>query len=112
MYSASHCASPGYKLGLLELTGSDPLAAGAWKKFDRPAFQQAPGIFGPAHNGFFKSPDGTEDWIVYHANSNAADGCWTRRTTRAQRFAWNADGTPNFGTPLSLATDVRVPSGG
>jgi GH43 family beta-xylosidase len=74
-------------------------------------FQQAAGIYGPAHNGFFKSPDSSEDWIVYHANSNAADGCWTRGTTRVRRFDWNADGTPNFGTPLPLATDVRVPSG-
>jgi hypothetical protein len=42
---------------------------------------------------------------------NAADGCWTRRTTRIQRFEWNPDGTPNFGTLLPLTTEVRVPSG-
>ena len=83
----------------------------SWKKVQSPVFQQAAGIYGPAHNGFFKSPDGSEDWIVYHANSNAADGCWTRGTTRVRRFDWNADGTPNFGTPLPLAADVRVPSG-
>jgi GH43 family beta-xylosidase len=33
------------------------------------------------------------------------------RSTRAQRFTWNADGTPNFGTPVSLGTPLAVPSG-
>jgi GH43 family beta-xylosidase len=33
------------------------------------------------------------------------------RSTRAQRFTWNADGTPNFGVPASLSTNLTVPSG-
>ncbi|MEJ3745823.1 family 43 glycosylhydrolase [Actinomycetes bacterium KLBMP 9797] len=59
----------------------------------------ANGVYAPGHNGFFKSPDGTEDWIVYHANDSAGGGCDMNRSTRARKFTWNADGTPNFGTP-------------
>jgi len=66
---------------------------------------------GPGHNGFFKSPDGTEDWIVYHANNSATGGCDMNWTTRAQKFTWNADGTPNFGTPIALGAQLPVPSG-
>jgi hypothetical protein len=33
------------------------------------------------------------------------------RTTRVQKFTWNADGTPNFGVPVSLDTALTVPSG-
>ncbi len=33
------------------------------------------------------------------------------RTTRAQKFTWNTDGTPIFGVPLSHTTDIPVPSG-
>lgn len=110
-YSASQCASPGYKLGLLELVASNPLAASSWQKSSTAVFQSANGNYGPGHNGFFTSPDGTENWIVYHAVSNASGSCWTDRTTRIQRFAWNSNGTPNFGSPLSLGTDVQVPSG-
>ena len=33
------------------------------------------------------------------------------RTTRAQKFTWNADGTPNFGVPVALGTQLAVPSG-
>jgi GH43 family beta-xylosidase len=110
-YSASQCADPGYKLGLLELTGADPLNAASWTKSATPVFQTANGAYGPAHNGFFVSPDPTESWLVYHATTNPRGSCWTDRTTRIQRFEWNADGTPRFGEPLGLDTRIVVPSG-
>ncbi|MDX3531436.1 family 43 glycosylhydrolase [Streptomyces sp. ID05-39B] len=112
-FSASHCQTADYKLGQLELTGSDPLLASSWTKKQTPVFQRndAAGVFAPGHNGFFTSPDGTENWIVYHANSTANGGCGNGRTTRVQKFTWNADGTPNFGTPVALGTTLAGPSG-
>ncbi|MEH1125459.1 family 43 glycosylhydrolase [Micromonospora sp. CPCC 206061] len=112
VYSASGCWTPDYKLGLLSLTGSNPLSASSWTK-SGPVFQRndANGVYGPGHNGFFKSPDGTEDWIVYHANDAASDGCDNNRTTRAQKFTWNADGTPNFGAPVRLGATLDGPAG-
>ncbi|GGS56774.1 family 43 glycosylhydrolase [Actinokineospora fastidiosa] len=113
VYSASACWGPDYKLGLLTLTGADPLNRAHWTKTPTPVFQRndANGVFAPGHNGFFKSPDGTEDWIVYHANDSATGGCDMNRSTRAQKFTWNADGTPNFGTPVRLGTPLPAPSG-
>ena len=112
-YSASSCQTADYKLGQLELTGSDPLDPASWTKKQTPVFQRndAAGVYGPGHNGFFTSPDGTENWIVYHANSASNGGCGNGRTTRAQEFTWNADGTPNFGTPVALGTTLPGPSG-
>ncbi|MGW2614935.1 family 43 glycosylhydrolase [Streptomyces sp. NPDC001500] len=112
-FSASYCQTADYKLGLLELTGSDPLSPASWTKRQTPVFQRndANGVYGPGHNGFFTSPDGTENWIVYHANSSASGGCGNGRTTRAQKFTWNADGTPNFGVPVALGTTLPGPSG-
>ncbi|MER6180200.1 family 43 glycosylhydrolase [Streptomyces sp. NPDC001652] len=112
-YSASSCQTADYKLGQLELTGSDPLNPASWTKKQTPVFQRsdASGVYGPGHNGFFTSPDGTENWIVYHANSSSTGGCGNGRTTRAQKFTWNADGTPNFGTPVALGTTLPGPSG-
>ncbi|MFJ8539734.1 family 43 glycosylhydrolase [Streptomyces sp. NPDC093591] len=112
-YSASSCQTADYKLGQLELTGSDPLNPASWTKKQTPVFQRsdAGGVYGPGHNGFFTSPDGTENWIVYHANSASNGGCGNGRTTRAQEFTWNADGTPNFGTPVALGTTLPGPSG-
>lgn len=111
VYSASSCNTPDYKLGMLTLTGSDPLSASSWTKSANPVFQQGNGAYGPGHNGFFKSPDGSEDWIVYHGNASTAQGCGNTRSTRAQKFAWNADGTPDFGTPAATTVDLPVPSG-
>ncbi|MFD0203158.1 MULTISPECIES: family 43 glycosylhydrolase [Saccharothrix] len=113
VYSASACWGPDYKLGLLTLTGTDPLNRAHWTKSPNPVFQRndANGVYAPGHNGFFKSPDGTEDWIVYHANDSASGGCDMNRSTRAQKFTWNADGTPNFGTPVRLGTTLTAPSG-
>lgn len=112
-YSASACQGPDYKLGLLELTGTNPLSASAWTKRPEPVFERndAAGVYGPGHNGFFTSPDGTENWIVYHANTSPSQGCGGTRTTRIQEFTWNADGTPNFGKPVSVGTVLPVPSG-
>ncbi|MGR4849246.1 family 43 glycosylhydrolase [Streptomyces sp. LARHCF252] len=113
VYSASHCSTPDYKLGMFTYNGGDPLSSSSWTKSPNPVFQRsdANGVYGPGHNGFFKSPDGTEDWMVYHANSSASGGCDMNRSTRAQKFTWNADGTPNFGTPVGLGVPLTAPSG-
>lgn len=110
-YSGSQCASPGYRLGLLELTGNDPMNAAHWWKSPTPVFQAANGNYGTGHNGFFTSPDGTENWIVYHGVSNPNGSCWIDRTTRIQPFGWQANGLPDFGQPLALSTDIPAPSG-
>ncbi|WP_425412970.1 family 43 glycosylhydrolase [Micromonospora nigra] len=113
VYSASACWGPDYKLGLLTFTGSNPLNPAHWTKAPNPVFQRsdANSVYAPGHNGFFTSPDGTEDWIVYHANDSAGGGCDMNRSTRAQKFTWNADGTPNFGTPARLGVTLTAPSG-
>ncbi|HCU49264.1 MAG TPA: alpha-L-arabinofuranosidase [Micromonosporaceae bacterium] len=110
-FSASSCNTQYYKLGMLTLTGSNPLSALSWTKSANPVFQSANGVYGPGHNGFFTSPDGTQNWIVYHGNATASQGCGSTRSTRTQSFGWNSDSTPNFGAPVSTTTNVNVPSG-
>ena len=113
IYSASFCDTPDYKLGMLTYNGGDPLNADSWVKNPEPVFERSDenGVFGPGHNGFFRSPDGTEDWIVYHANDSEEGGCDDGRTTRVQEFTWNADGTPHFGIPVSTTEEIPAPSG-
>ena len=111
-YSACDTGKPDYKLGLLIADESaDLLDRRSWKQHPRPVFERsdANGVFGPGHHGFFKSPDGTEDWIVYHGKTSPAY-TYRGRSTRAQRFTWNADGTPNFGIPLPLDAVLSEPS--
>ncbi|MBC7381550.1 MAG: glycoside hydrolase family 43 protein [Bacteroidia bacterium] len=114
IYSASGCWTDDYTLGMLTLNnGADPLQINSWNKSAQPVFSKAPqnNAFGPGHNAFFKSPNDTEDWIVYHANSSAGQGCGVTRNIRIQKFSWNVDGSPNFGIPVNINTALPKPSG-
>jgi GH43 family beta-xylosidase len=113
VYSASACWDDNYSLGMLTAkAGSDLLKPESWTKAPQPVFHPsaANGVWGTGHNSFTKSPDGREDWIVYHAKA-AADGKCEGRSSRMQKFTWNADGTPNFGAPVSLQAPQTKPSG-
>lgn len=112
IYSASGCWTDFYALGMLTLKGKNLLDASSWVKSQKPVFKQSPenGVYAPGHNSFFKSPDGKEDWILYHANSAPGQGCGGHRSPRAQKFTWNADGSPNFGTPVKTGLETPVPA--
>jgi GH43 family beta-xylosidase len=113
IYSASGCWTEQYSLGMLTFTGKKNLLDSTyWKKNIKPVFKNAPEntVYAPGHNSFFKSPDGKEDWILYHANSAQGQGCGRNRSPRAQRFTWNKDETPFFGEPVKTGTPIEVPS--
>ena len=114
IYSASGCWTDYYELGMLTASaGSDLLDPRSWKKSSSPVFAGSAedGVYAPGHNSFFESDDGKVSWILYHANAKPGQGCADHRSPRAQPFTWNADGTPNFGKPVSTDTGFRWPSG-
>jgi len=110
IYSASGSWTDDYCLGLLTAkVDSDLLSPSSWTKHDQPVFRRGNGIQGPGHASFVKSPDGKEDWIVYHAARFQGSG-WTRNI-RIQPFNWLKNGLPNFGTPVSPNIAIPIPSG-
>lgn len=111
VYSASFCATDDYQLATLRYRGGDPVQQGSWTKSSGPVFSKGNGVFGPGHNDFFTSPDGTQTWNLYHANARADAGCGRERSARAQMVTWDANGDPVFGTPTSTGTPIAVPSG-
>ncbi|PVF99261.1 Arabinanase/levansucrase/invertase [Serendipita vermifera] len=108
VYSASFCVGTGYKLGRLELTGTNPLSASSWTKYGSPILQGANGNYEPGHNGFFTGPSG-DVYIVYHASSTSPGTFDGRRYTMIQPVEWNPDGTPRMQPPASFSTDIREP---
>ena len=114
VYSAGHSAKVDYRLGLLTFTGGSPLDPAAWVKSPEPLFEpysSADGcVYTTGHCSFTRSPDGSEDWLIYHAKDTAEYG-FHGRTARAQPFTWKADGSPDFGRPLPPGVPIRVPSG-
>lgn len=113
VYSASACWDDNYCLGMLTAApGADPLQPESWQKSPEPVFKPSAAnqVWGTGHNGFFTSPDGRENWLIYHAKA-AADGKCEGRSARAQRFGWRPDGLPDFGGPAALGTPQPAPSG-
>jgi len=131
IYSCSASWLPTYKLGLLELVGDDPLRPENWRKSPEPVFTtgdapaeqtaasapSAPnnavaraGPLGVGHASFTTSPDGTENWIVYHAKSKPTPG-WPDRMVCAQPFTWTPDGRPDFGSPIPWGQPLPQPAG-
>jgi GH43 family beta-xylosidase len=111
IYSAARSDNRNYCLGQLELVGEDPMNPQDWKKNNEGCvFYQNPmeEAYGVGHASFTTSPDGTEDWIVYHGMRNYMSG-WGQRTVRTQKFTWNEDGSPNF--PRPGYGPYEVPSG-
>jgi GH43 family beta-xylosidase len=110
IYSGSGFWRPEYALGQLTLTGGNPMSAASWTKKNTPVFSRTSNVVGTGHASFVKSPDQGEDWIVYHAHNDP--NVWTGgRDVRIQEFGWNADGSPNFGSPIDSGQPTQGPSG-
>jgi GH43 family beta-xylosidase len=113
-YSASACTSDDYSVGLLSAPpGSNPLDPRAWTKSRGPVLSKAPevAVFGPGHNGFFTSPDGKQNWIVFHANPGPSMGCTANRGTWIQPFKFSANGRPVFVPPSGKQNLLAPPTG-
>lgn len=112
-YSVCDTGKPDYAIWLMSIpSAADPLVPGNWTQVSGARFARsdARGVYGPGHHSFFTSPDGTEDWIVYHAKTTSVF-TYDNRTTRVQKIGWNGDGSPNLGEPLAIGATLDLPSG-
>ena len=104
-YSASGSWTDDYCLGLLTLTGEDPMNPEHWAKASRPVFYKRAGVaYGPGHNSFTTAADGSV-WMVYHANREAGTG-WSGRSVWLAPVTFDAGGNPVFGRPETV---VQLP---
>lgn len=106
-YSAS-ATDHNYCMGLLSASDtSDLLETNSWNKSSKAVFQTnvENSQYGPGHNSFTVSEDGSCDILIYHArNYKELQGSPLtdpNRHTRAQRLNWDEDGAPSFGIPVA-----------
>ena len=110
IYSCSGSWEKTYKLGQLSIQlGKDPMNPKNWIKKSTPACQGTDKVLGVGHCSFTKSPDNTEDWMVYHSKIAEQHG-W-QRNVRIEKFTWNPDGSPKFNSPTEAGTILQKPSG-
>ena len=109
IYSASGSWTVDYCLGMLAFKGGNVLDAGNWQKCGQ-VFKKTDSVLGTGHCSFVTSPDGREDWILFHTKTKYKKG-WNDRNVHAQPFTWTEDGFPHFGTPIAAGVPIEVPSG-
>ncbi|MDF1812994.1 MAG: sulfatase-like hydrolase/transferase [Verrucomicrobiales bacterium] len=110
IYSCGASWLPTYKLGMLELTGRDPLNPLSWVKSKQPVFNASANTYGVGHSCFAPSPDGTEMWHVFHAKRDRKNG-W-RRGIHIQPMKLDERSLkPRFGRPVEPNTPLAKPSG-
>lgn len=108
-YSCGASWLPTYKLGMLELTGDDPLSPASWTKRKDPIFTGTDSTYGVGHSCFVRSLDGRQWWHVYHAKRDRNPG-W-RRYVFAQPMKVGSRGLPVLGSPVDSNTIMLRPSG-
>jgi len=111
LYSTRGSWGEHYKMGQLRLksTDSNPLDPQQWVKSTEPVFKGTDTVHGVGHASVTTSPDEKEHWIYYHSKLSL-DGGWGNRHVFLQKFTFDAQGNPVFGTPKGSGTMVR-PSG-
>ncbi|MBN1377819.1 MAG: glycoside hydrolase family 43 protein [Gammaproteobacteria bacterium] len=104
-YSAS-ATDENYAMGLLYADEDvDLLNPNNWHKKQEPVLQTCyeHGVYGPGHNSFTVSEDGTQDLLVYHARTYTeieGDPLWNPdRHTYVKPLKWDDNGMPVFGKP-------------
>lgn len=113
-FSANSGDTKAYCVGLIEFTGDykkdDLNDKSKWKKLERPLIKSGGGIYGPGHNSFFLSPDGSELWIAYHGRTDPVEVTWFRPLC-FQKV--ELDGNGDFvmdTTPALAGTYLKQPS--
>lgn len=111
-YSASGCWTPYYCQGVLMAdANSDLLNPTSWTKSPEPVFSSSTEnkVYGPGSISFLPSPDGKEQYILYHARGDQNGS--TFRTLRLQRIEWGTNGIPVLGSPVAEGMSLSKPSG-
>ncbi len=87
-----------YKLGLMELTGDNPMDPSCWVQHEDPILN----IGGAGHASFLETRDG-EHVIFYHKKTQNEDR-WSDRVLKQQRFEFDAV----TGLPILMPAEVEV----
>ena len=114
MYAANAAHLPEYCLALLHCTDPENiLDPGVWVKEPQPILVGAKDIIGPGHACIVPSPDGLEDWLLFHSKfdyDNTLPGGWNR-VINLLRVRWDQQERPVFAPLAARGEAIPVPAG-
>lgn len=107
-YSADASWSQAYKLGMMELTGDDPMDRASWTQLEDPIFNKG----GTGHASFVETNKG-EHIIFFHKKLRPDDG-WSDRVLKQETFHFDRiSGLPVFkaapATEIVSFPDLNLP---
>ena len=115
LFSAGGYEDPGYCVGMLTAdVGSDLSVQSSWTKSSGCviASNSSAGVYGPGSALWFKSTDGTQDWVVFHVKTTTTDNRnGDDRRLEAMQVTWDTSGNPVFPSPYAVDTYQALPSG-
>lgn len=106
LYSASSALEASYCMGLMELTGANPLNPAQWHKYPDPVLSPTRETPGVGH-GICVEAATDEWWLIYHRKISAKVGF--ERAVHLQPMAWSPGGVPDFGSPIPAGTALASP---
>jgi GH43 family beta-xylosidase len=110
VYSANLYSTSKYALGDIYNVDGNLMNPASWVRKPNPIFAATSQVAGPGSCDFVKSPDGTEDWIVYNAIAQYTS-TGVIRHFMTQKLTWNSDNTPNLGAPIAPGVPQQRPAG-
>ncbi len=111
VYSVCNYADSSYRLRTQSAPASADLFDPASWSSPRTILSTGNGVYGPGHNGFFTSPDGTQTWIAYHGYPSECGLACHPRDTYVQQVAFDDADRPVLGAPVSRDTELTLPAG-
>lgn len=109
VYSACGSWTDDYCLGLLTMDiSADPKNPDSWTKHDFPVFSKDMGVYGPGHNSFVRSLDGSEELIIYHS-ARWNGGGWNRGI-RYGYVTFDEEGVLQKSKPVKASDLIELPN--
>lgn len=110
-YTAGTPMTDDATLKLVELNGTNPLAASDWKSVPGVFLAKGNGFYGPCEASAFLSPDGRETWLAYQAFEYDPEGRKSWPLACLEKVTFGADGRPKPFVPARPDAWRNCPSG-
>jgi GH43 family beta-xylosidase len=108
LYAGSGYWTPHYAIGVMKLTGSDPMNPAHWQKATQPIFKASDEVVGTGNACYVPSPTGKSNWAIYHAYVGKKTSGVPRQLF-AEPYVANDKGVAiGLGRPLPLGTPLKI----
>ncbi|ATC63318.1 hypothetical protein CMV30_04750 [Nibricoccus aquaticus] len=107
-YAGSGYWTPHYAIGLMKLTGSDPMNPAHWQKSSKPIFKASKEVVGSANACYVFSPTGKSHWAIYHAYVGQKTRGVPRQLFAEPYLADSQSMSIGRGTPAPLGSKMEI----